>query len=365
MASIEEIRKTRLEKLEYLKSQGIQPYPSSTERNTSNIKAIDDFDKLAGKEIILAGRIMSERAQGGLVFFNIYDGTSSFQALIKKDEIEEASFDLFIKTADIGDFVEIKGDLFLTKREEKTLKVKEWKMLAKSLMPLPEKWHGLKDVEERFRKRYLDILSSPDVRRRFEIRSLMVKRIREFYDRAGYMEVETPVLQPLAGGATALPFKTRHNALETDFYLTIAQELYLKKLIVAGFNKVYEIGRKFRNEGIGVMHNPEFSMLESNEAYVDAKSQRDFTERLFTHLTKAIFGKASFNYEGQEITVSASFNVITFYDCLRQYALISNPESISERELNLTAKQLGVETKAIKTKDKILDAIYKRTVRSK
>ena len=189
--------------------------------------------------------------------------------------------------------------------------------------------------------------------------------MRDFYNREGFLEVETPRLQNVAGGATAEPFVTHYNALDCDLYLTIAQELYLKKLLVGGFNKVYEIGRKFRNEGIGVMHNPEFSMLESNEAYVDAKSQRDFTERLFTHLTKAIFGKASFNYEGQEITVSASFNVITFYDCLRQYALISNPESISERELNLTAKQLGVETKAIKTKDKILDAIYKRTVRSK
>ncbi|OHA15798.1 MAG: lysine--tRNA ligase [Candidatus Taylorbacteria bacterium RIFCSPHIGHO2_01_FULL_43_120] len=365
MASIEEIRKTRLEKLEYLKSQGIQPYPSSTERNTSNIKAIDDFDKLAGKEIILAGRIMSERAQGGLVFFNIYDGTSSFQALIKKDEIEEASFDLFIKTADIGDFVEIKGDLFLTKREEKTLKVKEWKMLAKSLMPLPEKWHGLKDVEERFRKRYLDILSSPDVRRRFEIRSLMVKRIREFYDRAGYMEVETPVLQPLAGGATALPFKTRHNALETDFYLTIAQELYLKKLIVAGFNKVYEIGRKFRNEGIDVTHNPEFTMLESNEAYADAAGQMKFIEELFREVTRNVIGKPEVVYGGNTVNFDKPFAVKTFFGLIREHSGLNNPEQASDDELKAEALNMGVKMENRNTRQAFLDGIYKKAVRPK
>src|SRR3989338_10171446 len=270
MASIEEIRNTRLAKRETLKSAGINAYPTTTERDCDLAETVLKFDKLSKKKsITLAGRVVSLRPQGGLVFFTLDDGTGRFQGLIKTDEVSEAAFGLFSRTVDIGDFIEASGTLFTTKRSEKTLQLKEWRMLSKSLRPLPEKWHGLQDVEERFRHRYLDTLMSPEVKRRFILRSKMVSEIRKFYDEAGYIEVETPRLQILAGGATAAPFITHHNALDIDFHLTIAQELYLKELLIGNFTKVYEIGRKFRNEGIDATHNPEFTMLESNESYAD------------------------------------------------------------------------------------------------
>src|SRR3989338_1452750 len=259
MASIDDIRATRLAKLKLLTDKGINPYPVSTRRDATLKEASDNFEKLSKKkDLFLAGRVMALRGQGGLVFADLFDGTGRFQALLKKDELNGDLFTLWSDTVDIGDFVEVSGSLFVTKREEKTLAVRSWRMLAKSLRPLPEKWHGLQDIEERFRKRYLDTLMNEDVRKRFETRSKIVTELRDFYNREGFLEVETPLLQNVAGGATAEPFVTHYNALDCDLYLTIAQELYLKKLLVGGFNKVYEIGRKFRNEGIGVMHNPEF-----------------------------------------------------------------------------------------------------------
>ncbi|MDO8483058.1 MAG: lysine--tRNA ligase [bacterium] len=366
MASIEEIRNTRLAKLEALKSAGINAYPTKTDRDCDLIEAVVKFDKLSKKKSVsLAGRVMSLRPQGGLIFFTLDDGTGRFQGLIKSDEVALEIFDLFSKTTDIGDFIQVSGTLFVTKRNEKTLQVKTWNMLAKSLRPLPEKWHGLQDVEERFRHRYLDTLMSPEVKQRFILRSKMVSEIRKFYDDAGYIEVETPRLQILAGGATAEPFVTHHNALDIDFHLTIAQELYLKELLIGGFTKVYEIGRKFRNEGIDATHNPEFTMLESNESYADALSQRNFIEKLFKHLVKKLFGSDWILHNEQKIDFGADFSVITFFDLLKRHALVSNPESIGREELALKATQLGVTVEPSESLEKIMDNIYKKTCRSK
>ncbi|MDO8590386.1 MAG: lysine--tRNA ligase [bacterium] len=366
MASIEEIRNTRLEKLRVLKEKGLNPYPVTTKRDFTLAEAVAGFKKFSKKKTIaLAGRIMSLRPQGGLAFFTIDDGTGRFQGLIKKDKVDSEIFDLFSRVVDIGDFVEVHGSLFVTKRNEKTLEVKSWQMLAKSLRPLPEKWHGLQDVEERFRHRYLDTLMSPEVKERFILRSKLVSEIRSFYNDAGYLEVETPRLQTLAGGANAEPFITHHNALDINFNLTIAQELYLKKLLIGGFNKVYEIGRKFRNEGIDATHNPEFTMLESQETYTDAVSQREFTEKLFKHVVKKLFKKSKIIYGDNEIDFGKAFAVITFFDLLKRYALISHPETIGRDELMLKANQLGVETTPAESLEKIMDNIYKKTCRSK
>ncbi|TSC58238.1 MAG: lysyl-tRNA synthetase, class II [Parcubacteria group bacterium Greene0416_79] len=366
MASLDDIRTARLAKLDLLRERGMEPYPVTARPECDLATAASQFDELSKrKSVCIAGRVMALRGQGGAVFADFYDGTGKFQALLRKDAVPEDSFSLWKDAVDIGDFVEASGALSLTKQKEKTLQVGSWRMLAKTLRPLPEKWHGLLDVEERFRRRYLDLLMNEEVRRRFETRSRIVSAIRDFYTRAGYLEVETPRLQAVAGGATAEPFMTHYNALHLDLFLTIAQELYLKKLLIGGFNKVYEIGRKFRNEGIGVMHNPEFTMLESNEAYADAKSQRDFTERLFVHLASVIGKKEKIVYDGQEITIAAPFAVATFYDLLRRYARIANPESMGERELVLKAKELGIAVDAMKTKEKLLDAIYKKAVRAK
>ena len=234
MASLEEIRSTRLEKLNFLIEKGIDPYPASSNQDITCKKAIDQFDKLVKdeKSLHMVGRTIGIRAQGKIIFLDFNDGTSCFQALLKKGEpLSEESFELFEKAFDVGDFIEVKGTFFLTKKEEKTVLVEEIKMLSKSLRPLPEKWHGLSDIEERFRKRYLDLLSNPEVKERFVTRAKIVRLIRQFYIDADYIEVDLPNLQPLAGGATALPFRTHHNALDMDFYLPIAQELYLKELL--------------------------------------------------------------------------------------------------------------------------------------
>jgi len=311
MASIDEIRAARLAKLNWLIEQGINPYPASTLRNSKNSEASEKFEE--GKRLTLAGRILSLRAQGKIVFFDFDDGSGRFQALLKNGEpLPTDQFELFEKAFDIGDFVEVAGTLFLTKQNEKTILAENIKMLSKALLPLPEKWHGLSDVEERFRKRYLDTLSNPEVKERFLKRSKIVELVRQFYNDHGYIEVDLPNLQPLAGGATAAPFTTHHNALDMDFYLPVAQELYLKMLLAGGFEKVYEIGKRFRNEGIDTSHNPEFTMLESNEAYADAKSQREFTEALFKYVAKNLFGKLQFEYQGHTIDMEPEFKVMAW-----------------------------------------------------
>ena len=317
MASLEEIRSTRLNKLNLLKEKGINPYPVTSHRDISLKDASEEFESLSksGEKRVLAGRIMSIRAQGAIIFFDLFDGTGRFQALLKKGEpISEGSFKLFAEVYDIGDFMEVKGTFFLTKKNEKTILGEEIRMLAKALLPMPEKWHGLQDIEERFRKRYLDIISNQEVRERFVKRSKIVSLIREFYLNDGYIETDLPNLQPLAGGATAAPFTTHHNALDMDFYLPIAQELYLKQLIVGGINKVFEIGKRFRNEGIDHTHNPEFTMLESQDAYSDARGQREFIEKLFKFVVKGLFGKLQFEYKGNIIDLEPKFEVLKYPD---------------------------------------------------
>ncbi|MDD5152716.1 MAG: lysine--tRNA ligase [Candidatus Pacebacteria bacterium] len=367
MASIEEIRAERLKKLEILKKSGMNSYPIETKRTMSVKDAVSSFTKLSKtkKKITLAGRVTAIRGQGAIAFINLQDGERMIQGFFKKDELKGNLFSLFQDAVDIGDFIECTGILFETKRKEKTLLVKDWRMLSKSLRPLPDKWHGLQDVEERFRRRYLDLVMSPEVRERFVVRSKIVKEIRQFYNDAGYIEVETPRLQVLAGGATAEPFVTHHNALDIDFHLTIAQELYLKELLVGGFTKVYEIGRKFRNEGIDTTHNPEFTMLESQDAYSDALGQRKFIEKLFKSVVKNIFNTYIISYGGNNINFKKPFAVITFYDLLKRHALIANPETISREELILSASQLGVDVAPTDSQEKILDNIYKKTCRPK
>lgn len=369
MASLEEIRQNRIEKLKALESQGVNAFPTTTKQDYTLAEAVKNFSKLSKskkKQYSLVGRVMSLRPQGALIFFHFFDGTAKFQALLKKGEqISDTDFDLFFNTVDIGDFVEVKGTLFETKRKEKTVQVSTWRMLSKSLRPLPEKWHGLQDVEERFRHRYLDTLMSEEVRERFLKRSNIIFLLRQFYFEQGFIEVDLPILQSLAGGATAQPFTTHHNALDTDFYLTIAQELYLKELLAGGFTKVFELGKRFRNEGIDTSHNPEFTMLESNEAYADAQSQRDFIEKLFRFLVKKLFSVYTFTSDGSTIDTKPKFAVVTFYDLLKRYALIPNPESITRDEAAIRAQQLAVKVEPNEALEKILDNIYKKVARPK
>ena len=367
MASLEEIRDKRIKKLNALKRAGIDPYPVSTAIGFSLEEAVLQFNTIVKKKksIVLGGRIKAIRGQGAIIFFDIFDGTGFIQGLIKKGELDDKLHTLFGETVDIGDFIEIKGKLFVTKRKEKTLLVSDWKMLAKSLRPLPDKWHGLQDVEERFRRRYLDTLMSPEVKERFVVRSKIITALRNALNESGYLEVETPILQPLAGGALAEPFKTHHNALDIDLYLRIAPELYLKELLVGGFPKVYEIGRNFRNEGIDVTHNPEFTMLEFYESFSDAAKQRAFVEKTIKQVVKSITKKSSLAYDGATIDFSKKWSVISYFDLLKRYALILNPESISREELRIKANQFGVHVDDKDSTEKIMDNIYKKLCRPK
>ena len=364
MATIDEIRKIRLKKLKAIESAGFLAYPGRIKRTHTCKEAIESFSKLARlkKEIILAGRIMSLRQHGGLVFSNIKDGSSEIQILFKKDRMGEKSFQFFLDNFDIGDFIEVRGILFKTKRGEKTLEIADYKILAKTLLPLPEKWHGLKDVEERYRKRYLDLIFNPEVKERFELRSKIVRELRSFLESKGFLEVETPILQPIYGGATAKPFKTHLNALDIDLYLRISLELYLKRLLVGGFEKIYEIGRCFRNEGIDRAHNPDFTMLEFYWAYADYKELMKFTEEMFGSVLKNLFGKTSIEYKRKKLDFKAPYKRIEFNEIFRKYTKIKLDE-ININALKKEAKKLSIESKG--GKFEIADEIFKKVIRPK
>ncbi len=362
MSTIEEIRKIRLGKLKAIEGAGILAYPGKTKKTHNCKSALDDFDKLSGdlKEIILAGRIISQRQHGGLIFCDIEDGSGKIQILLKKDGIGESSFQFFINNFDIGDFVEARGTLFLTKKGEKTLDVADYKILVKSLLPLPEKWHGLLDVEERYRKRYLDLIFNTEVRKNFETRSKIIKEIRCFLEDKGFLEVETPILQPIYGGASAKPFKTRMNAMDMDLYLRISPELYLKRLLVGGFDKIYEIAKCFRNEGVDKAHNPDFTMLEFYWAYADYKDLMKFTEEMISALVKKLFGGYVIKYEDKELNFEPPFPRVEFAEIFRKYTNIDFDE-INLEELKKRAKKMGIEPKG--GKSEVADEIYKKYCR--
>lgn len=364
MSTIDELRAVRLKKLEVMQKAGILAYPAETKRTHKIEEALRDFAKLSkqAKEIILAGRIKSQRGHGGVTFLDIEDGTGKIQAFFKKDRMGEKSYKFFLDNFDIGDFIEIRGILFETKAGEKTLETADYKILAKSLLPLPEKWHGLQDVEERFRKRYLDLIFSPEVKNKFKLRSKIIKEIRVFLELEGFLEVETPVLQPIYGGAKAKPFKTHLNALDADLYLRISPELYLKRLLVGGFEKVYEIGRIFRNEGMDRFHNPDFTVLEFYWAYADYKDLMKLTETLLETLLKKILGKTEIEYEGKKINFKAPWPRIEFSQLLKKETKI-NLEEINLEALKKEAKKLGVNFGKGAQKAEIADEIYKKLCR--
>ena len=366
MATIDEIRKERVKKLQQVQSAGDLAYPAQVKRTHTVAEALKDFAKLAkaGKEIILAGRIRAIRGHGGSTFLDVEDGTGNIQAYLKKDRVGEKPYNFFLENFDIGDFVQIRGVLFKTKKGEKTLEIADFKILAKSLLPLPEKWHGLQDEEERYRKRYLDLIFNKEIKEKFEKRAQIIKAIRDFLEKEGFLEVETPVLQSIYGGAEAKPFKTHINAFDLDMYLRISLELPLKKLIVGGFEKVYEIGRVFRNEGVDRMHNPDFTELEFYWAYADYKDMMKFTEQLLVYVVKQITSKTKITYEGKEIDFKTPWPRVEYDALLRKYANIDiakeNREALAKK-----AKELDVPVDAAASKVRIIDEIYKKYCRPK
>jgi lysyl-tRNA synthetase, class II len=368
MASLEEIRKARLEKLELLKSQGVDPYPVDPKQEITVLEAGERFNELEeGKSVYMVGRILSLREQGKLIFLDFDDGTGRFQALLRKGEpTSEEAFELFEKAFDIGDFIELKGTLFLTKSSQKTILVEDLRMLSKSLRPLPEKWHGLQDVEMRFRERELDILSDPEVKERFVVRSKVVSSMRRFLDDKGFLEFETPVLQTIPGGANARPFVTHHNALDIDLYLRIATEIHLKRLIVAGYPKVYEIGRLFRNEGIDHAHNPEFTTLEMYWAYVGKEEYLSFLEGLMKHVVQSSVGSDKIPYKDTQIDFSEAWPRLTFREAVLEASGIDIDTYSDTAELEKAVKEKGLDvdfSNAIGLAE-YFDQLFKKTARA-
>lgn len=322
MPTLEELRQTRIQKLERFKNNGINPYPAKINHAYSIKSVLENFWFWRFyKKINLTGRIKTVRVHGKAAFFDIEDSSGKIQCFLSPaDLINKKSYDEFITSFDIGDFIEVSGLLFRTKKNEKTILVNSLKIIVKALRPLPEKWHGLKDVEERYRHRYLDLLMSPEIKEKFLMRSEIMKELRNFFDSNGFSEFETPMLQNIPGGATALPFITRLNALNLDLYLRIAPELYLKRLLVAGFEKIYEIGRNFRNEGMDAHHNPEFTMLEAYIAYKDSEFLKQFVKELFLYLVKEINNNNSIiGYESNKIDFNVNWKEEDYEELIKKY----------------------------------------------
>ena len=360
------IKKIRLRKLEKIRKLGIIPFPEKTKRTHLIGDTLKDFDKLSRlrKQIILAGRIYSIREHGGSTFIHFGDESARIQAYLRRDKLGPKAYQFFLDNFDIGDFIEIKGALFKTKKKEKTIEAQDFKMLAKSLLPLPEKWHGLKDIEARFRKRYLDLIFNPEVKKKFETRSKIIREIRRFLEKEGFLEVDTPILQPIYGGAKAQPFKTHLNALNIDLYLRISLELYLKRLLVGGFGKIYEIGKCFRNEGIDRFHNPDFTMLEFYWAYEDYKGLMKFTEEMLKSLIKKVNGSLKVKHKDRIIDFKTPWPRIEFSQLLKKEAKI-NLEEIHLKALRAKAKKLEIKVDKGEDKAEIADKIYKKICRPK
>ena len=328
-------REARLEKLAALRAEGIDPYPARSHRTHTAAETLAHFDALEGEQITLTGRLMLLREMGKSVFAHIEDGTARIQIYFKRDTIGEEAFRR-IKLLDLGDFLQVTGTLFTTKTGEKTLAVQQYELLAKSLTPMPAKGVGgdlkLFDPEIRHRKRYLDLLANREVEFPiFQARAKILASMREFLNARDFIEVETPILQPLYGGATARPFVTHHNTLDRDFYLRIAPELYLKRLIVGGFERVYEIARNFRNEGVDREHNPEFTMMEFYQAYADFEDVMRQVEEMHAHITLAVCGTLQISYLGMELDMSPPFQRMTLREAIAEHAGIDY-EQYPERD---------------------------------
>ncbi len=351
----------RRQKLSDLQEQGKDPFDVyRVERTHTSQEVKDNYEELEGKEVTVAGRLMSKRVHGKAGFSDIHDRYGKIQLYIKINDVGEEKLKEF-KTFDIGDFLSITGTPFVTKTGEISLHIKDFQLIAKSLKPLPEKWHGLKDPDLRYRQREVDIIMNPEVKDTFMKRIKIIRYIREFLDNRGYLEAETPILSPIAGGAAARPFMTHHNALDIDMYLRIATELYLKRLIVAGFEKVYDMGKNFRNEGIDIRHNPEFTMIELYEAYADYNDMMEIMENMIAYVCEKIHGTTKVNYQGTEIDFTPPWRRITMVDAVKEYSGVDFALINTDDEARKIAKEKHLEFKKELedcTKADILNALF-------
>ncbi|MEG0593968.1 MAG: lysine--tRNA ligase [Christensenella sp.] len=357
-----EILRVRREKLAILKEEGRDPYEITTFAKThSSEDILANFEETEGKDVAIAGRIISKRVMGKASFFHIMDGMGKIQAYARRDVMGDEPYAEY-KKFDIGDIVGITGEVFKTNAGEITVKAHTVALLSKSLLPLPEKWHGLKDTDLRYRQRYVDLIVNPDVKKTFYARSKIIKGIRDFLDNQGYIEVETPVLQPSAGGAAARPFVTHHNTLDMDMYLRIATELHLKRLIVGGFERVYEIGRIFRNEGMDPKHNPEFTTVELYQAYTDYKGMMDLCENMFRYCSKQVNTSDVITYQGTEIDLGSPWKRMTMSEAVKEYAGVDFAACETDEEAQKLAAEAGIAFAGKPTRGELLNEAFEQKV---
>lgn len=373
MASILELREMRLQKINKLKEAGMDPYPVSISRDYSIGKVKSLFEGLSekGESISISGRVVVVRGQGSILFIVLEDEGERFQAVLKKDELEEKVFNLFVDTVDNGDFISVSGILFVTQRGEHSILIKSWQMASKALLPLPDKWHGLQDIEETYRKRYLDMIMDKEVYDRFIIRNKIVKYIRQFFDEKDFIEVETPIMQSQAGGAMAKTFDTHHNDFDLDMVLRISLELEHKMIIAGGYSRIYEIGKTFRNEGSDPTHMQEFSLLEWYAAYETLETNMAWTEELIKAIAKDIIGKNNFVVydnlgKGVEVDIASPWPSVSFAELLKKDTNI-DIKTITLEEAKKEALKWGVKEEDVKklSKGNLLDKIYKKASRDK
>lgn len=361
---LEDILKTKLEKLENLKKAGMEIYPQSSERSMTNSETLEKFDGIKD-EIWLVGRVKSLRPMGGSTFAHIEDGTGKIQIFLNKKNLSNDKYKLFFDNIEIGDFVEVKGKLFKTKKEEKTLEVNDWKVLSKNIRPIPTEYYGIKNIDEKLRKRYLDLMMNEETRELFRKKNIFWQTIRKSLVHEGFLEVQNPVMEAVPGGADAEPFVTHQNALDQDFYLRISLELPLKRLLVGGFEKVFEIGRVFRNEGMDREHLQEFDHMEFYWAYSDLQKGMEFSEKLFKEIVFEVLGKYEHEYEGEIINWDVKFPIIDYFTEFKKETGIDLEEEVSIETLKAKADELGIKYEKGYSKGRMIDAIYKKTVRQK
>jgi lysyl-tRNA synthetase class 2 len=356
--------KQRQDKARQLEEQGVELFPNEFRKDTAIDSLLEVFgsknqDQLAedSRLFAVAGRIISLRSFGKVTFFHLQDQTGKMQVFVQRDALGSDRYKLF-KKFDIGDIVGVQGDLFRTKTDELTLNAHQVELLTKSMRPLPEKYHGLRDVEARYRQRYVDLIVNPKAREIFTARSQVVKLIRSFLDESGFMEVETPMMQPIPGGATAKPFETYHNALDMKLFLRIAPELYLKRLLVGGLEKVYEINRNFRNEGISTQHNPEFTMLEFYWAYADFHDLMDLTEELLAHVVRSVTGGLSLTYQDQHLDFRPPWRRLSFYQALEEIGGLSHDDYADRDRAKELVHKLGENVQTKETLGKIQAKLF-------
>ncbi|OBZ15391.1 lysine--tRNA ligase [Bacillus sp. FJAT-27264] len=365
---LSELLQIRRAKLDELRGLGIDPFGKKYERNANAGDLLKEYDSFTHEEleekdiqVSVAGRIMGKRKMGKASFAHIQDLSGKIQIYVRQDSIPETQYAAF-NILDLGDIIGIKGTVFKTKTGETSIKVKDLEVLSKSLLPLPEKYHGLKDVELRYRQRYVDLIINPEVQQTFIARSKIIQSMRRYLDSLGYLEVETPTLHAIAGGAAARPFITHHNTLDMQLYMRIAIELHLKRLIVGGLEKVYEIGRVYRNEGISTRHNPEFTMIELYEAYADYQDIMNLTENLIAHIAQEVLGTQKVNYQGQEVDLSPGWRRVSMVDAVKEVTGVDFGVQMTDEEAQQLAKEHRVPVEKHMTFGHILNAFFEQFV---